>query len=126
MNRLVRTLVGVVVAKAAVVAGWYLYQKSTESVNDWKTEGKTESKTDESVVKTDLEPVTEEVIKITKPVRKTKPRVKKEPVQVEALPVAKAKRVRKPVVKKVTEVVKSEVETEVPVKKVTRNRIKKA
>lgn len=122
MNRLVRTLVGVVVAKAAVVAGWYLYQKSTESVNDWKTEGKTE----ESVVKTDLEPVTEEVIKITKPVRKTKPRVKKEPVQVEALPVAKAKRVRKPVVKKVTEVVKSEVETEVPVKKVTRNRIKKA
>jgi hypothetical protein len=35
-SRIARTLFGVVLAKAAIVAGWYIYQKSTKIENDWK------------------------------------------------------------------------------------------
>lgn len=34
-NRIVRAVVGVVFAKAAVAAGWYLYLKSQKEENDW-------------------------------------------------------------------------------------------
>mgnify|MGYP001271730366 FL=1 len=85
MNRLVRTLVGVVVAKAAVAAGWYLYQKSTEKENDWKTEGEKEKP-----VEAKEEVVVEKV-----------PEVKSEVTEKVEVPVEeKPKRVRKPVAKK--------------------------
>jgi hypothetical protein len=90
MNRLVRTLVGVVVAKAAVAAGWYLYQKSTEKENDWKTEGETDKP-----VETKEEVVTPVVVEKTKRVRK--PAAKKE---VAPVVEEKPKRVRKPAAKK--------------------------
>lgn len=125
MNRLVRALVGVVVAKAAVAAGWYLYQKSTEQENDWKTEGEPEVKEDVKPVAVTPAPVVEkapEVEPVKPAVKKTTPRVKKEVVKAEEAP--KAKRVRKPAVKKATPA--PAVETKVPVKKTTRSRAKKA
>lgn len=127
MNRLVRTLVGVVVAKAAVAAGWYLYQKSTELENDWRTEGEKETVTPEPV-KTEVKETQPEVEatqvapvveKVVKPARK---RVKTEVVKAEEAPKPKAKRVRKPVAKKAVEVVE---EVKTPVKKATRTRAKK-
>lgn len=133
MNRLVRALVGVVVAKAAVAAGWYLYQKSTEQENDWKTEGEPEVKPEVKEEVKSVEPVavtTDPVVdkapqveKTVKPaVKKSTARVKKEVAKVEEAP--KAKRVRKPAVKKVAPA--PAVETKVPAKKATRTRAKKA
>ena len=90
MNRLVRTLVGVVVAKAAVAAGWYLYQKSTELENDWKTEGEKEAEavkpepTKQEVETPVQPPVVEPVVeKVVKPARKAAPKVKKEVAKTE-------------------------------------------
>ena len=113
MNRLVRTLVGVVVAKAAIVAGWYLYTKSTENENDWKSEGKEpEAKPSKFVVVTKEETVVES--KQEEKPTEAQPLVKK--VVTEEKPAVK-KTVRKPVVKKVVAEEKSTVTKKPRVKK---------
>lgn len=101
MNRLVRALLGVVVAKAAVASAWYLYQKSTEQENDWKTEGKEPVKVDN---KDKIEPVSmspqTEISKEKQPVVESevvKPKRISKPVDGE---MVKPKRIRKPATKK--------------------------
>lgn len=121
MNRLVRALLGVVVAKAAIASAWYLYQKSTENENDWKTEGESE-KSNQTSVESEVKDVevTEEKpavvdTEVVKPKRVRKP-VAKKVVLTSEQEESKTKKVRKPVAKK-------EVESQ---EKVTRSRTKKA
>lgn len=120
MNRLVRALLGVVVAKAAIASAWYLYQKSTEKENDWKTEGESEKSNQTSVEEVKDVEVTEEKptvvdTEVVKPKRVRKPAAK----QVESTSeqeASKIKKTRKPVAKKTVE----------SPEKVTRSRTKKA
>lgn len=98
MNRLVRALLGVVVAKAAVASAWYLYQKSTEQENDWKTEGQEPVKSEDN--KDQIEPVamsTHTEVSKEKSVRTTRNKSTKEKQPVVESEVVKPKRIRKPV-----------------------------
>ena len=113
MNRLVRALLGVVVAKAAVASAWYLYQKSTEQENDWKTEGQEPvAMSTQTEISKEKQPVVEsEVVKpkrtpklvdseMVKPKRIRKPATKKGESTVTKEETPKPKKVRKSVAKK--------------------------
>jgi hypothetical protein len=118
-NRIVRALVGVVFAKAAVAAGWYLYQKSKHEENNWS---KDDQKIDKTPVTHDLSAALKEV-EAHKAAKKVAP-VNFTPVMKNTVEAVKPKRVRTAAPKKaVTTKVDSEV---APVKKARASRAKVA
>lgn len=118
MNSLVRTLVGVVIAKAAVVAGWYLYQKSTEWENDWMAEEDSLSK--------EAELTEEESSEVSKPVVESP--VKEEKNIVSGVETDKLVRALEQVVLKSKSKLDLKSTTVVPpkVKKVAKKNVKKS
>lgn len=117
MNRLVRALVGVVVAKAAVASAWYLYQKSTEQENDWKTEGQEDKQNQVQEDKNEVEPVEQSIpveVKAKKSVRKTSTKLNQEAKPVVESEQVKPKRVRTPATKKVDTTTVAKEETAKP------------
>jgi hypothetical protein len=120
MNRLARTVLGLVATKVAIVASWYLYEKAKE--NDWKCPKETESKKPEekSEVSVSTKVETPVVTKSEVPVS-TKVEVKEENILEPQ--VIKSTKVRKPraKVQKLVEVpeVKTPVAKKVARKKAT-------
>lgn len=116
-NRIVRALVGVVFAKAAVATGWYLYQKSLKEDNFWgKDYNLFKTHDEDNDVETKIEVVAIELPveeKTEKPVRRTRAKrvVKSESLEKEV--VEKKKPTRK------ARVIASSKEETIPVKKAT-------
>lgn len=97
-NRIVRALLGVALAKAAILGSWYLYQKAEKQAQEDKEE-KPEA---DVAVKTEV--ATEEVEAVApvvaKKTRARKPAVKAEKVEAPAKKVVAKKTTRKPAAKK--------------------------
>jgi hypothetical protein len=98
-NRIVRALLGVALAKAAILGSWYLYQKAEKQAQEDK-----EGKSDDVAVKTEVATEEAEVVApvAAKKTRARKPAVKAEKVDAPAKKVAAKKTARKPAAKKAT------------------------
>lgn len=102
-NRIVRALVGAVFAKAAVAAGWYLYQKSLKNESDWTNKDK---KVNDETVKNEAEEIKSVVVEKA-------PVIKKTPLKVVSPEVSeKEVKIKETVKKKPVSKVKNAVETE--------------
>lgn len=100
-NRIIRALVGVVFAKAAVATGWYLYQKSLEEDNFW---GKDRNPFKPEDIKEDSK-VQKEVVeeKIEKPIRKSRAKRVVKSETLEKVPEKKKSARKIPVVDSIKE-----------------------
>lgn len=103
-NRIVRALVGAVFAKAAVAAGWYLYQKSLKNENDWTNK---DEKVNDETVKTEAEEIKSVVVEKAPVVKKAPLKVVPPEVSEKQVKTKETAKKKEPVSK-----VKDAVETE--------------